>query len=174
MHFGIASRTIVLGIAVIAIIFAVNSRHFALLTAAEFRANDLRMASRTKIHPTGSVVVVKVDDDSIAKIGVWPWPRGGMAEVVNALTEYKVAAIGMDLLFTEPDAMDRDHQALASKLNSAGVPAATIESLSDRQRHRAGECLRPPGFDLSGLSVRGPPFRRPMNAEVQSSCAHDA
>ena len=33
------------------------------------------------------IVLIGIDDDSIARIGQWPWPRSVMAEVVDILAD---------------------------------------------------------------------------------------
>jgi adenylate cyclase len=128
MYFGTTGRTVMLGVAVIAVIFAVSSWHPAVLALAELQIDDLRMKSRPALPPTGSVAIVEVDDSSIDKIGRWPWPRSVMASLVSSLSDYKVGVIGMDLLFDEPDDLDRDHKAVAARLVASGVSASTIAS----------------------------------------------
>jgi len=49
------------------------------------------------------VRVVDIDDESIRRLGQWPWPRAQMARLVDALASAKVAAIGFDVLFSETD-----------------------------------------------------------------------
>jgi adenylate cyclase len=49
------------------------------------------------------VRVVDIDDESIRRLGQWPWPRAQMARLVEALASVKVAAIGFDVLFSESD-----------------------------------------------------------------------
>ena len=49
------------------------------------------------------VRVVDIDDESIRRLGQWPWPRAQMAKLVDALASAKVAAIGFDVLFSETD-----------------------------------------------------------------------
>ena len=126
MPFGIAGRTMMLGIAAIAVIFAVNPRHPAVIALAELQIDDLRANARPALQPTGSVAIVEVDDKSIAKVGRWPWPRAVMADLISTLRDYKVAVIGMDLIFDELDDFDRDHKALAAKLGAAGVRAPVV------------------------------------------------
>jgi adenylate cyclase len=48
-------------------------------------------------------VIVAIDEASLAKYGQWPWPRSELARLVNAIGALKPAAIGIDLLFPEPD-----------------------------------------------------------------------
>ncbi len=53
-------------------------------------------------EPVG-VRVVDLDDESLARLGQWPWPRTRMAELVQALDGLGAAAIGFDVVFAEPD-----------------------------------------------------------------------
>jgi adenylate cyclase len=47
--------------------------------------------------------VIDIDDRSIAAFGQWPWPRDRLADLVDRLTALGAAAIGFDILFSEPD-----------------------------------------------------------------------
>ena len=49
------------------------------------------------------VRIVDIDDESIRRMGQWPWPRAQMARLVDALASAKVAAIGFDVLFSEAE-----------------------------------------------------------------------
>lgn len=49
------------------------------------------------------VRIIDIDDESIEKLGQWPWPRNVVAELVNRLTQMGVAAIAFDMVFAEPD-----------------------------------------------------------------------
>ena len=51
------------------------------------------------------VVIVEVDEASLARLGQWPWPRGRVAALVQELTvRQQVAALGLDVVFAEADA----------------------------------------------------------------------
>jgi adenylate cyclase len=49
------------------------------------------------------VAIVVIDENALQRYGQWPWPRTRMAQLVGRIAEYKPAAIGLDLLFPEPD-----------------------------------------------------------------------
>lgn len=49
------------------------------------------------------VVVIDVDERSINSIGQWPWPRYRIAELIEKLGEMQPSAIGIDIVFPEPD-----------------------------------------------------------------------
>jgi serine phosphatase RsbU (regulator of sigma subunit)/CHASE2 domain-containing sensor protein len=51
-------------------------------------------------HP---VVIVVIDEPSLAKYGQWPWPRTRVAELLERIDAARPAAIGVDLFFAEPD-----------------------------------------------------------------------
>ncbi len=48
--------------------------------------------------------VVAIDDSSLAALGRWPWPREVHAQMIDRLHQAGASAIGMAVLFTEPDA----------------------------------------------------------------------
>ena len=50
------------------------------------------------------IVIVDIDEKSLAEVGRWPWGRQHVAELVRRLTdEYHVAVLGFDVVFAEPD-----------------------------------------------------------------------
>lgn len=73
------------------------------LKSVEFKAYDLRAKLRQDLNPPPEIVLVAVDDDSIAQIGRWPWPRSRMAEAIDKLKAYGPKVIGLNILFSEPD-----------------------------------------------------------------------
>ena len=50
-----------------------------------------------------AVRIVDIDDQSLARIGQWPWPRSKIAELVDRLGS-SAAAVAFDIVFAEPDA----------------------------------------------------------------------
>jgi adenylate cyclase len=49
------------------------------------------------------VRIIDIDDESLAKLGQWPWPRTRIAEIVAKLQSVGAAAIAFDAMFAEPD-----------------------------------------------------------------------
>ena len=49
------------------------------------------------------VVVIDIDDASLAQIGQWPWPRDTVAELIEVLQDSDARAIGLDIVFSEAD-----------------------------------------------------------------------
>ncbi|HBI15863.1 MAG TPA: adenylate/guanylate cyclase domain-containing protein [Desulfobulbaceae bacterium] len=57
-------------------------------------------------HNTGTrnaVAIVDLDEKSLQRYGQWPWPRYRMALLLKKLQEAGALAVGMDILFAEPD-----------------------------------------------------------------------
>lgn len=50
------------------------------------------------------VVIVDIDEKSLAEVGRWPWGRNKVAELTDQLFEhYQVALLGVDVVFAEAD-----------------------------------------------------------------------
>jgi len=50
------------------------------------------------------IVIVDLDEKSLAEVGRWPWGRNRMAELVDELFDrQKIALAGFDIVFAEPD-----------------------------------------------------------------------
>jgi CHASE2 domain-containing sensor protein/signal transduction histidine kinase len=59
--------------------------------------------------PSQRVLIVAIDNRSLAELGRWPWKREVHAALIDRLTDAKPAAVGYDVLFPEQqsDATDR-------------------------------------------------------------------
>ncbi len=51
------------------------------------------------------VTVVAIDQKSLREIGQWPWPRNVLARLVRIVQRAEPAAIGINILMPEPDAL---------------------------------------------------------------------
>ncbi|MFI4981796.1 MAG: CHASE2 domain-containing protein, partial [Nevskiales bacterium] len=77
------------------------------------------------------VIVVAIDDASLAALGQWPWPRSRLAELVDRIAAQHPAAIAIDAIFAEPDRLSpRQQGALLVKSGFADV-AGIVGSLPD-------------------------------------------
>lgn len=54
-------------------------------------------------EPQDGTLVVAVDEESLAARGQWPWPRTLVAELVRRIASGHPSALGIDVLFAEPD-----------------------------------------------------------------------
>ena len=100
---GILSVTLL--IVFLALVIAQNSKTFEGLRHAQF---DLYQQILPRKQETSPAVIVAIDEHSLQKIGQWPWPRNYLAHLLDAINKYEPAAIGIDLLFPEPDRLSPD------------------------------------------------------------------
>jgi adenylate cyclase len=53
--------------------------------------------------PESPVRVIAIDDESLERLGQWPWPRARVAELIDKLSAAGAATIVLDVLFSEPE-----------------------------------------------------------------------
>jgi adenylate cyclase len=53
--------------------------------------------------PNLPIRVVDIDEQSLAKIGQWPWPRTTVRDLLSELVAKGAAVVAFDVLFAEPD-----------------------------------------------------------------------
>ena len=91
------------------------------------------------------IVIVDVDEKSLAELGRWPWSRQKMATLTQTLFEkYEVSLLGFDVVFAEPD-------------ESSGLKQ--LSALAQQQlRHDAGFVTQlaqlAPSLDYDGLFAK--------------------
>lgn len=67
------------------------------------------------------IVVIGIDDASLAALGRWPWPRTVHARLLDVLTAVKPRAVGLDLMLSEPDPQSDATLAAAMRRNGRVV-----------------------------------------------------
>jgi adenylate cyclase len=116
------------GIAVAVAVFRLATPGFAVqgtlmsgwapLELLELKALDLRFKLRGPRAPSGDVVIVGVDEPSLARYGRWPWPRARLGELVTKLTAAGARTIAFDAVFDQPD--PTGDAAFAAALRASG------------------------------------------------------
>ncbi|PWF43100.1 CHASE2 domain-containing protein [Massilia glaciei] len=77
--------------------------HFNTVERMDAFLSGLRMRVTPVVHDP-RIVIVDIDEASLVEVGRWPWNRDVVARLVNQMTgRYGVAAIGFDVVFSEPD-----------------------------------------------------------------------
>jgi len=89
---------------------------------------DMVLRSASEREPAGRVVIVDIDERSLASVGQWPWRRDVMGRLVSSLRSSGAAVIAVDVIFAETDrhgdATESDavpDRALADVLRESGV-----------------------------------------------------
>ena len=52
------------------------------------------------------VTIIDLDEESLAEIGQWPWPRTTVAKLIENLMQMGAALVAFDIVFAEPDRMN--------------------------------------------------------------------
>ena len=84
-----------------------------------------------RIAKSMPVTIVEIDQKSLAAVGQWPWPRTTLAELVDAIRREHPAAIALDILMPEADALSPE-RLLA---RTGAQDPALINALSGRPSH---------------------------------------
>ena len=109
------------------------------LSALNREVTDLAFQSRDatnqdSLWALSDVVIIDIDDASIEELGrVQMWPRAFTAEVVRHVSEGDPAAIGLDLLYTEPDTLPSYYASLLSE-EGYSRPQSILRTLSTDDR----------------------------------------
>lgn len=97
--------------------------------------------ARVRLSQLGTVdpriVIIDIDERSMAELGQFPWPRDRLATLVEqAFDRYGLAALGFDIAFLEPDATSARAllETLAATPEAAGL-APVLQRLALEQDH---------------------------------------
>ena len=119
------------------------------LTGAFERAENILYDNiYQNVSPVDSrIVIIGIDDESIGRIGRWPWPRSVIADVVDKLTDGGAAAVGIDLLFDMPSREPGEDERLAQAIERSGAVVLPVEGLFKARdagnSNRANELIMP-------------------------------
>jgi serine/threonine-protein kinase len=95
-----------LGLGIMVIFLALWFVRLQLIDALELKYYDLMMKLRGDFESETDIVMVDIDDDSIEKLGRWPWPRSLIAQGIDKINSGKPKIIGLNLLLTESESSD--------------------------------------------------------------------
>ncbi|RKR38743.1 CHASE2 domain-containing protein [Paraburkholderia sp. BL17N1] len=95
------------------------------------------------------IVVIEIDNASIAQLGRWPWPRSVHAKLLEQIAGAKPAAVIYDVLFTEANPQDAD-LARAIALSPTYLPIL-LTAPDDSGRRVVVEPVAPLAHAAAGL-----------------------
>ena len=77
------------------------------LNRLDFLFYDTRFNASLALTPAKeseqSVVILDIDEKSLAEEGRWPWSRHKLADLVELLAEYGAVVVAFDVVFSEPE-----------------------------------------------------------------------
>ncbi len=74
-----------------------------ILLPLDNKLHDLMFLFRGELPKNDTVLIVDIDNKSLAQVGQWPWSRNTIAQLINNLTDAQAGVIGLDMVFAEPD-----------------------------------------------------------------------
>ncbi|HEY2558785.1 MAG TPA: CHASE2 domain-containing protein [Caldimonas sp.] len=98
------------------------------LQAAWFDAYQALSPRQVNVLP---VTVVEIDQKSLTALGQWPWPRTRLAQLVKTVDHAGAAAIGLNILMPEPDALSPERVLAEAAVNDRSVDAALRSLMSN-------------------------------------------
>ncbi len=138
-----ATRSQLVGLACVGATLLAFALRPALLEQGELALLDWRFRLRGVLAPAAPITIVAIDARSIDELGRWPWRRSSIAELIDRLSDAGVSAIGLDMLFSEPELpperepLLRAREAIAAASRSdadAGAARAALQALSELDR----------------------------------------
>ena len=106
-------------VALLLILIALSISFSGLLSRVDHLIFDV--SQRLSLHPVpNDIVIVAVDQDSLDRIGRWPWPREVHARLLNIVCAAQPVAVGLDMAFIEPSVERASDEALALAVAECG------------------------------------------------------
>lgn len=126
----------------------------------ESKTFDLRLHLRNilkKQPATENIVIVAIDEKSIAEIGRWPWSRSIQAELIEKVSSGKPKTIGIDIMYSEPESREADSR-LAAAISKAGNVVQATAFLTE-ETAATGDKAPPPDalWDAAFMEVKSVP-----------------
>jgi len=119
------------------------------LQSASFDAYQSLAPRQVEVLP---VTVVEIDQKSVAAIGQWPWPRTQLARLVNTVNRAGAAAIGINVLMPEADALSPERLLADPMVQDRSVVAALRSLLSNDSVLAGALALAPSVLALVGTA----------------------
>lgn len=97
---------IVVGLAIVVFFLshAIGLLNLRFIRQLELWSYDQRLNLTLPGGKDARIVIVDIDEKSLAEVGRWPWSRNQVARMVDRLfDQYGVVVVGFDVVFAEPD-----------------------------------------------------------------------
>src|SRR5215471_8958356 len=80
------------------------------------RAYDFTLRIAGELKPASPVTIVAIDEESLDRIGKWPWTRDKLAELIDRVQAGTPKAIGVDILLDDSSPMPASDDILAEAI----------------------------------------------------------
>ncbi|MBU1052691.1 MAG: CHASE2 domain-containing protein [Proteobacteria bacterium] len=95
--------TLFMGIGITILFLCISLFRTDFLDTLEYKLYDAMMGLRADPESSSNIVIVDIDDDSIEKIGRWPWSRDIIANGIKKINLGNPKVTGLNLILSEPE-----------------------------------------------------------------------
>lgn len=126
---GLRAKTWVIlpGLAVLALMLALQMVGVPAIDRVGSLLFDSYQRAKPRAYQDAGVRIVDIDDETLRRLGQWPWPRTDVADLTRRLTEAGAATVAYDIVFSEPDRTSPTR--LAERMKREGGNEAAIAAL---------------------------------------------
>ncbi|MFT3856212.1 MAG: CHASE2 domain-containing protein [Aquabacterium sp.] len=96
------------------------------------------------------IVIVAIDDASLAAIGRWPWKRAVHAQAIHRIDEAGAKSILLNLLLSEPEGDPHQDEVLAAAMQASGKVVTLVGRMAgDGSLPQGAAALLPPAAPIA-------------------------
>lgn len=118
----------------LALLHALGVVHLGIVSRLDDIIYDVRLTATMQRTLDDRIVIVDIDEKSLAEVGRWPWGRNKMAKLFDQLfDQQKIALLGIDVVFAEPDESSGLKQLQSLAANELKDHSGFTERLSELQ-----------------------------------------
>ena len=124
------------GIVLVALVALLHVIHPPMLDRFGLLLFDSYQRAAPRPYEDAAVRVVDIDDESIRRLGQWPWPRSEIARLTDRLGRAGASVVAFDVVFSEPDRTSPSR--IADQLARGGADSMTLAALRRLPDHDTG------------------------------------
>jgi serine/threonine-protein kinase len=137
MNFIKKNPTLVFGLTVTILFLFLTYIRIDFFDTLGLKLYDTWMKLKIQSETTDRIVIIEIDDESIEKLGRWPWPRSVIAGCIDKIATEKPAVIGLNIIYSEAEdntglmEIDRLENIFKSSFPDTPQAQAFLQAVSD-------------------------------------------
>jgi adenylate cyclase len=100
---------LIISILVLCLSIFIKISDISIVEQLQLKVFDTFQIKHPRQYTEQPIKIIDIDDDSLEKLGQWPWPRSILAQIIERLNDSGAAAIAMDIVFAEEDRTSPKH-----------------------------------------------------------------
>jgi PAS domain S-box-containing protein len=101
--YGLTRALLITGFLISLVMSAAYLVQPAFIRSTNNRTIDVVLNLAHTAPASGSIVIVDIDEKSLARYGQWPWPRNLLAQLLGTINQSAPASVALDMVLAEPD-----------------------------------------------------------------------